>query len=54
MVLHLAKKFNKIFDRIVDVFERIGYVLPRFRDYQRIFGKHPRIIKVDPFIFTTL
>ncbi|CZR70190.1 uncharacterized protein PAC_20091 [Phialocephala subalpina] len=44
VILMLSKKFNKVFDSIVDVLERIGYVLPRFRTYQRIFGHHQRII----------
>jgi hypothetical protein len=44
VIFLLASKYNKIFDRIVEVLERISYVLPRFRDYERIFGKHPRII----------
>jgi hypothetical protein len=45
VMLHLATNFNKIFDRVVDVLERIGYVLPRFRDYERVFGSHPRVIR---------
>ncbi|KAF8856188.1 hypothetical protein BDZ45DRAFT_482027 [Acephala macrosclerotiorum] len=44
VILMLSKKFNKVFDSIVNVLERIGYVLPRFRTYQRIFGHHQRII----------
>lgn len=44
VVLQLAQKFNKIFDRIVEILERIGYILPRFRDYERVFGRHSRVI----------
>jgi hypothetical protein len=44
IILTLSKKFNSVFDSIVDVLERIGYVLPRFRTYERIFGHHQRII----------
>jgi hypothetical protein len=45
VVLLLAQKSNKIFDRIVDILERIGYVLSRFRDYERVFATYPRIIR---------
>ncbi|CZR69820.1 uncharacterized protein PAC_19720 [Phialocephala subalpina] len=44
VILMLSKKFNKVFDSIVDVLVRIDYDLPRFRTYQRIFGHHQRII----------
>ncbi|RFU34097.1 hypothetical protein B7463_g2206, partial [Scytalidium lignicola] len=44
VIFLLASKYNEIFDRIVEVLERIGYVVPRFRDYERIFGTHLRII----------
>ncbi len=44
VVLHLAQRFNKIFDRIVEIFERVGWILPRFRVYERVFGRHPRVV----------
>jgi len=44
VTLQLAQKFNKIFDRVVDVLERIGWVLPRFRVYEKVFGHHQRVI----------
>jgi hypothetical protein len=44
VILQLAQKFNTIFDRIVEIISRIGYVLPRFRDYERVFGRQPRVL----------
>ncbi|PMD18939.1 hypothetical protein NA56DRAFT_576182, partial [Hyaloscypha hepaticicola] len=45
IVLVLARNHGKFYDRITDTFERIGDLLPRFRDYQRIFNgrKHQRL-----------
>ncbi|KAI9857597.1 MAG: hypothetical protein M1813_008189 [Trichoglossum hirsutum] len=44
VVLHLASSFEKYFERIVDMFERIGDVLPRFRAYQSLFSNHIRLL----------
>ncbi|TVY59373.1 hypothetical protein LCER1_G001100 [Lachnellula cervina] len=44
VVLVIASSHAKFYSRILDVFSRIGDILPRFRDYQRIFNgkKHQR------------
>lgn len=44
MVLVIASSHGRFYDRIVDTFGRISDILPRFRDYQRIFNgqKHQR------------
>lgn len=44
VILRLAQKFNAIFDRIVEIFERVGWILPRFRVYEKVFNRHPRVI----------
>ncbi|KAH7348858.1 hypothetical protein BKA65DRAFT_550923 [Rhexocercosporidium sp. MPI-PUGE-AT-0058] len=45
VLLVLARSYGKFFERVVDTLGRIGDVLPRFRDYQRIYGrqKHQRL-----------
>lgn len=45
VLLVLAEKYDKYYNRIVDILERIGDLLPRFRDYGRIFDskKYPRL-----------
>ncbi|KAH6684268.1 hypothetical protein B0J14DRAFT_572528 [Halenospora varia] len=37
ITLAVARNYGKFYDRIADTFGRIGDLLPRFRDYQRIF-----------------
>jgi len=45
VLLVFAEKYDKYYNRIVDVLGRIGDLLPRFKDYGRIFDlkKHPRL-----------
>jgi hypothetical protein len=45
ILLVLAEKYDKYYNRIADVLGRIGDLLPRFKDYGRIFDlkKHPRL-----------
>ncbi|PVH79019.1 hypothetical protein DL98DRAFT_421132 [Cadophora sp. DSE1049] len=45
VLLVLARKYGKFFERVVDTLGRIGDVLPRFRDYERIYSreKHQRL-----------
>ncbi|KAG4436826.1 hypothetical protein IFR05_007675 [Cadophora sp. M221] len=45
VLLVLARSYGKFFERLVDTLGRIGDVLPRFQDYERIYGreKHQRL-----------
>ncbi|KAF4638043.1 hypothetical protein G7Y89_g25 [Cudoniella acicularis] len=45
VVLALAKVYGRFYARMVETFGRIGDILPRLRDYQRIFDskKHGRL-----------
>ncbi|KAL2064621.1 hypothetical protein VTL71DRAFT_3758 [Oculimacula yallundae] len=45
VVLILARSYGKFFERVVDTLGRIGDILPRFRDYERIYSreKHQRL-----------
>jgi hypothetical protein len=45
VLLVLAEKYDKYHNRVADVLGRIGDLLPRFKDYGRIFDlkKHPRL-----------
>ncbi|TVY80507.1 hypothetical protein LSUE1_G008386 [Lachnellula suecica] len=45
VVLVVAKAHEKFFEKIVNTLERIGDILPRFRDYERIYNrqKHQRL-----------
>lgn len=45
IVLHLAREFGKYFERIVDMFARIGDLLPRFRVYENLFPSHERLVQ---------
>ncbi|KAL9050613.1 MAG: hypothetical protein Q9206_005021 [Seirophora lacunosa] len=45
IVLHLAHEFGKYFERIVDMFARIGDLLPRFRVYENLFPSHERLVQ---------
>lgn len=48
VLLLLASTHGKFYDRIVDTLSRIGDILPRFRGYERIYGrrKHQRLAKI--------
>ncbi|KAH8769344.1 hypothetical protein F5882DRAFT_362504, partial [Hyaloscypha sp. PMI_1271] len=43
--LAMAKKYTKFYAQAIEMFGRIGDLLPRFRDYQRLFDskKHQRL-----------
>ena len=41
----IATEFGKYFGKLVDMFARIGDVLPRFRTYERLFSDHERLIQ---------
>ncbi|PMD21213.1 hypothetical protein NA56DRAFT_572794 [Hyaloscypha hepaticicola] len=45
VVLVVASSYSKFYDKIVDTLGRIGDILPRFRDYERIYNgqKHQRL-----------
>jgi hypothetical protein len=43
-IQQLASSFGKYFEKIVNMFERIGDVLPRFRVYQSLFSNHQRLL----------
>ncbi|KAL9118913.1 MAG: hypothetical protein Q9187_004535 [Circinaria calcarea] len=45
VVLHLASEFHKYFERLVDMFVRIGDVLPQFRVYEKLFASHERLVQ---------
>lgn len=42
--LQIAREFGKYFDKLVDMFARIGDVLPQFQVYERLFPNHERLI----------
>lgn len=48
ILLVLAEKYDKYYSRLADILGRIGDLLPRFKDYGRIFDleKHPRLRQV--------
>ena len=41
----IAHEFGKYFDKLVEMFARIGDVLPRFRTYERLFSNHESLIQ---------
>lgn len=45
VVLHLAREFGKYFDKLVEMFARIGDVLPRFRVYEKLFPGHEQLVQ---------
>lgn len=55
----IASEFGKYFDKLVEMFARIGDVLPRFRTYEKLFSDHERLIQalsvayLDVIIFCT-
>ncbi|KAI4235659.1 MAG: hypothetical protein LQ349_003012 [Xanthoria aureola] len=51
IVLHLASEFTKYFERIVDMFARIGDLLPRFRVYENLFPSHERLVQALSVVY---
>lgn len=39
----IAREFGKYFEKLVDMFARIGDVLPRFQVYEKLFPGHQRL-----------
>lgn len=51
IVLHLASEFTKYYERIVDMFVRIGDLLPRFRVYENLFPSHERLVQALSVVY---
>lgn len=45
VLLRIARELGKYFDKLVDMFTRIGDVLPRFKTYERLFSNHDQLIE---------
>lgn len=43
--MQIAGEFGKYFEKLVEMFTRIGDVLPRFRVYERLFFNHERLVQ---------
>ncbi|KAF2401895.1 hypothetical protein EJ06DRAFT_366716 [Trichodelitschia bisporula] len=44
VVLHAAQQYEKYYDKIVDMYARIGDNLPRFLVYEHLFRSHNRVL----------
>jgi hypothetical protein len=40
----MARRFEKYFDKLVEIFAQIGDALPRYRIYERLFPDHERLL----------
>jgi hypothetical protein len=40
----VAANYGKYLEKLVDMFARIGDVLPRFRAYEKLFSDHSRLL----------
>lgn len=47
----LAREFGKYFEKIVDMFARIGDVLPRFRVYEQLFANHEHLVHALSLVY---
>jgi len=43
-IWQIASDFDKYFDKLIDMFEKIGEVLPRLQVYTRLFPNHQRLL----------
>lgn len=50
----LAREFSKYFEKLVDMFERIGDILPRFRAYERLFPDNERLLHTLSVIYVDI
>ena len=54
VVLHLAREFGKYFEKLVDMFARIGDVLPRFRVYEKLFPGHEQLLQSLSIVYVDI
>ncbi|KAI9871159.1 MAG: hypothetical protein M1830_003253, partial [Pleopsidium flavum] len=45
VLLQVAQAFEKYFEKLIDMFSRIGDILPRFQVYQSLFPSHERLLQ---------
>ena len=50
-LLEIAREFGKYFEKLVDMFTRIGDVLPQFQVYEKLFPNHERLIHALSFAY---
>ncbi|KAH8154666.1 uncharacterized protein LAJ45_01195 [Morchella importuna] len=44
VLLHIAGEFDRYYSRLIDMLERIGDVIPRFKAYERLFPNHEQLL----------
>lgn len=44
IALQIAQDSTELFEAIVDMLTRVGRTLPQFRDYERLFSNHERLL----------
>jgi hypothetical protein len=44
VVLQVAQEYGKYYDKIVEMYARIGDNMPRFRIYEQLFANHERVL----------
>ena len=54
MYRQLAREFGKYFEKLVDMFARIGDVLPRFRIYERLFPNSERLVQSLSLVYVDI
>lgn len=54
VVLHLAREFGKYFEKLVEMFARIGDVLPRFRIYEKLFSGHEQLVQSLSIVYVDI
>lgn len=54
VVLHLAREFGKYFEKLVEMFARIGDVLPRFRVYEKLFPGHEQLVQSLSIVYVDI
>lgn len=54
VVLQLAREFGKYYDKLVDMFNCIGDMLPRFQTYEKLFPSHARLVEALSVIYVDI
>lgn len=54
VVLQLAREFGKYYDKLVDMFNCIGDILPRFQSYEKLFPSHVRLVEALSVIYVDI
>jgi hypothetical protein len=53
-MFQIANNFGEYFDKLLDMFTKVGDALPRFRTYEMLFPTHERLVQALSVVYVDI